>query len=143
MIDILIENGMEGAEKSRIVRKAVFVEEQGVPQEIEDDEFDAEAVFANLYEDGEIKATARYIIKNKECLIGRVAVLKSDRCRGFGEGVMAVLMDEIFANNISEINIHSQVQAKKFYEQLGFKPYGDVYLEAGIEHINMKIIKKR
>lgn len=31
MIDILIEKGTEGAEKSRIVRKAVFIE-QGVPK---------------------------------------------------------------------------------------------------------------
>lgn len=143
MIDILIEKGTEGAEKSRIVRKAVFIEEQGVPKEIENDIFDNEAVFANLYEDGEIKATARYIVKDKECIIGRVAVLKSDRGRGFGEGVMSVLIDEIFANNFSEIHIHSQVQACKFYESLGFKVYGDIYLEAGIEHVSMKMTKKR
>lgn len=143
MIDIIIEKGMDGALNSYKIREKVFIEEQGVSPEIEKDEYDKEAVFSNLYEEGVIKATARYIIKDGECLIGRVAVLKEERGRGFGEGVMSVLIDEIFANNIYEIYIHSQTHAAKFYEGLGFKKTGDEYMEAGIPHVTMKLTKKR
>lgn len=143
MIDIIIENGLDAAEKSFIVRKAVFIDEQKVPEEIEMDEYDKEAVFANLYEDEVIKATARYVVINGEHLIGRVAVLKEERGRGFGEGVMSIIMDEIFAKNVHEIHIHAQITAEPFYKKLGFQRYGEEYDEAGIPHVNMKVIKKR
>jgi predicted GNAT family N-acyltransferase len=35
------------------------------------------------------------------------------------------------------IYLNSQLQAKTFYEGLGFKEYGDVFLEANIEHVSM------
>ncbi len=35
----------------------------------------------------------------------------------------------------SLIHLHAQVHAKKFYEALGYTPFGDSFLEAGIKHI--------
>ena len=36
-----------------------------------------------------------------------------------------------------EIAIHAQVQLLKFYETLGFLAKGEVFIEAGIQHISM------
>ena len=39
---------------------------------------------------------------------------------------------------INEVHLHAQIHAKGFYEALGYTPFGDIFLEAGIEHISMK-----
>ena len=36
------------------------------------------------------------------------------------------------------VELHAQVHARRFYERAGFTPFGEVYLEAGIEHIGMR-----
>jgi predicted GNAT family N-acyltransferase len=35
------------------------------------------------------------------------------------------------------VELHAQVHARAFYERAGFRSVGEVYLEAGIEHVGM------
>ena len=36
------------------------------------------------------------------------------------------------------VELHAQVHAAGFYDKAGYTPYGEVYLEAGIEHVSMR-----
>ena len=36
------------------------------------------------------------------------------------------------------VELHAQVHAAGFYDRAGYSPYGDRYLEAGIEHVSMR-----
>jgi predicted GNAT family N-acyltransferase len=38
---------------------------------------------------------------------------------------------------MEKVYLNAQLHARAFYERLGFSPYGDVFLEANIEHIGM------
>lgn len=124
------------------IRRQVFIEEQGVSENIERDSYDDDAVHVIAYDNDKPVATARLINKDGEYYIGRVATLKEKRGFGLGTIVMKALLEYAFENNINKITIHSQKHAERFYEKLGFIKYGDTYLEEGIEHVSMYIEKE-
>ncbi|MHC4440049.1 MAG: GNAT family N-acetyltransferase [Planctomycetota bacterium] len=39
-------------------------------------------------------------------------------------------------NTFSNSNV---IKSRSFYEKMGFEPFGEEFLEAGIKHINMKL----
>ena len=43
--------------------------------------------------------------------------------------------------NAKEIVIHAQFHLKSFYERFGFKTRGEIFIEAGIKHIEMYMTK--
>lgn len=137
---IKILSARDGLHDSLLVRRKVFVEEQGVPLAMEHDEYDEAATFALIYNDQHQPiATGRMILQNGNYFIGRVAVLPEYRGKGLGIKIMQLLINTARQRGIKEIIIHAQTHAKKFYQKLGFKEFGDIYDEAGIEHISMKI----
>lgn len=65
------------------IRKKVFVEEQGVPEESEIDEYESESIHLIGYDNGQPVATARIRPINETTVkIERVAVIKSHRGQG-------------------------------------------------------------
>jgi len=48
-------------------------------------------------------------------------------------------LNKAFTAGIDEVFLNSQRSAIKFYESIGFKVEGDVFVEAGIEHYKMTI----
>jgi predicted GNAT family N-acyltransferase len=67
------------------VRTRVFVDEQGVPPEIEHDDADATAVHAvSRDEAGRIVATGRLVERDGRAVIGRMAADPAARGRGHG-----------------------------------------------------------
>lgn len=119
------------------VRLPVFVDEQHVPVEIEEDGADPDCVHA-LAEagDGTPIGTARLDATGH---VGRVAVVAAWRRRGVGARLMAHLTDVARARGLPRIELSAQVQALPFYEALGYVAEGPVYLEAGIEHRRMTL----
>ncbi len=120
------------------LRTRVFVEEQGVPAEIEQDLHDATAVHA-LAEDGEgrVVATGRLLVRDRG-VIGRMAVDASARGHGYGAAVLAELQRQAAARGLAEVELHAQLTARGFYERAGYTAVGDVYEEAGIAHVTMR-----
>ena len=84
--------------------------------------------------DGEHVATGRML---RDGHIGRVAVVKNYRGRGIGIAVIKALLDIATKNKLKRVYLGSQLHARRFYERLGFRAYGGVYQEAGIDHILM------
>ena len=117
------------------IRFAVFVEEQGVPREIELDEMDRDSVHALAFEDGKPVGTARLLPDGH---IGRMAVLKARRGCGIGALILARLVDEARARGHREAVLSAQVHALAFYRAHGFVEEGAEYLEAGIAHRRMR-----
>ncbi len=71
------------------IRKKVFVEEQGVPEESEIDQYESESIHLIGYDNGQPVATARIRPINETTVkIERVAVIKSHRGQGMGKMLM-------------------------------------------------------
>jgi len=121
------------------LRTRVFVEEQGVPAEIEQDDRDATAVHAlSRDETGRVVATGRLLVGEEPATIGRMAADPAVRGRGHGAAVLAELHRQAALRGVCEIELHAQVSARGFYERAGYSPVGEVYEEAGIAHVTMR-----
>jgi ElaA protein len=125
------------------VRRAVFIAEQGVTEAEEIDAYDGDpeqvtgAVHIVAYLDGQPAATGRLLLdapKGQNAHIGRIAVLREHRRRGLGRLVMLALQDEALRKGCHGVTVAAQLQAIPFYERLGYRAYGDVFLDARIEH---------
>ena len=124
-------------EQIRNVRNEVFCEEQGVPLELEFDGMDGSSIHSVVLNEGMEIGTGRMLSDGH---IGRVAVKKRYRGKGIGKMIMDSLIREAKNRQYTEVWLSSQYHAKGFYEKLGFIAVGDIYQEAGIDHI--KMIKK-
>jgi predicted GNAT family N-acyltransferase len=121
------------------LRTRVFVEEQGVPAEIEQDQHEATAVHALARDDdGRVVATGRMLVRDGRAVIGRMAVDAAVRGRGYGAAVLAELHRQALALGLAEVELHAQVGARGFYERAGYTAVGVEYLEAGIVHVTMR-----
>lgn len=120
------------------VRYAVFVEEQKVPVEIEQDDKDPVSVHVLARDSrGEVIGTARLILQELP-RIGRMAVLKPWRRSGVGAAMLAALCAEAKRRGYSEIMLNAQTHATPFYFKHGFLSHGPEFAEAGIPHQEMR-----
>ena len=118
------------------VRIAVFVVEQGVPEDIERDDFDAVSRHAIARDAaGAVVATGRLLPDGH---IGRMAVAAPLRAKGVGGAVLEALVAEAVRAGLAEVALNAQVHALAFYRRHGFAEYGDVFMEAGIPHRAMR-----
>lgn len=123
------------------IRRAVFIDEQHVPEELEFDEDDKYAVHVVVLDDGEPAATGRIWFDGTSFRIGRCAVLKDKRGQGLGDLLVRLLLVRAFQNGASELLIHAQQTAVGFYERFGFHTLGEPFEEAGIAHVVMTVSK--
>jgi len=134
---VTIVNWLEKQAEITSVRRAVFTEEQSVPESIDFDGSDPDFVhILATNKNGLPVGTARINHKGR---IGRMAVLKDFRRQGIGRKMIQNLMDYGRKNSITDFHVSSQVTAIGFYRKMGFEPFGEEFLEAGIKHINMKL----
>ena len=125
------------------IRMEVFVEEQGVPPELEPDEYDADAlhlIALNAFDPSHPVpvGTARVVDKGDGVAkIGRVAVRKTWRGWGVGEALMRRAMNAARARGMTTAILDAQVPVIPFYERLGFVAEGPVFDDAGIPHRRM------
>jgi predicted GNAT family N-acyltransferase len=121
------------------LRTRVFVEEQGVPPEVERDDADATAVHAVSRDGaGRVVATGRLLERNGVAVIGRMAADPAVRGRGHGAAVLAELHRQAALRGHREVELHAQVSARGFYERAGYTAVGEEYEEAGIAHVTMR-----
>ena len=133
------------------VRHEVFVIGQDVPPELERDELDAGADHAVGLRDDQVVATGRLVdgridedglllvgSRGTVATIGRMAVVEAARGTGLGRALLDLLVVQATQRGLPEVELHAQLHAQPFYARAGFEPFGDVYLEAGIEHVGMR-----
>jgi predicted GNAT family N-acyltransferase len=138
---IVIQSWQDAKPAAYSIRKRVFIEEQGVPEELEVDEFDLLAHHALAYREDECIGTARLIIlPDHHGQIGRMAVLPAYRRQGLGGRLLRALLEDGRLQGITQFKLHAQLSAIPFYAQLGFIAQGNIYDEAGIPHRDMILI---
>lgn len=123
------------------LRNAVFVQEQGIPSELEWDADDASAlhvVACNRL--GLAVATGRLVRQSDGVArIGRMAVLSLLRGAAVGRAVLDALVEAARVRGDHQVVLHAQRSAEGFYRRAGFVAQGEPYEEAGIAHITMAL----
>jgi YbgC/YbaW family acyl-CoA thioester hydrolase len=123
------------------LRTEVFVHEQEIPAELEWDDLDETAWHAVVVNKlGQAVATGRLLQpKPHVAQIGRMAVSKPLRGGHLGQMVVESFIEAARKRGDHEIILHAQCSAEGFYRRLGFKSHGDIFDDAGIDHIEMTI----
>ena len=116
------------------IRYEVFVEEQNVPEKLEIDGLDNEAKHVLAFVNEIPIGTGRILSDGH---IGRVAVLEKHRGLGIGKLIMKELVKCAQDMSLEKVWLSSQWHAHSFYLDLGFVCVGEIYEEAGINHIKM------
>lgn len=119
---------------AKVIREAVFIQEQYIAAEDEWDAEDAVAVHFIVFQQDQAIATARLLTNNS---VGRIAVLKSHRGLRIGQRLMQAVIDYARAEQRELVKLSSQVHAIGFYQALGFEAQGEEYLDCSIPHIDM------
>jgi predicted GNAT family N-acyltransferase len=134
---LLVTNPAERAEAFG-VRIRVFVEEQGVPTELELDELDATADHFLGRVDGMAAGAGRLVVADGVGVLGRLAVLPGTRGTGLGIALVEAIEERARDRGLDVLELHAQTHARGFYDRLGYEADGEEYLEAGIPHISMR-----
>ncbi|MCX5344136.1 GNAT family N-acetyltransferase [Streptomyces atratus] len=131
------------------VRRDVFVGEQNVPEEIEYDAYDADAVHViAVAADGSALGTGRLLHGSAAVAktggdptvgsLGRLAVTKQARGLGVGGALVRAIEDAARELGLAAVDLHAQTHALGFYERLGYVAYGPEFPDAGIAHRAMR-----
>ncbi|GAB1260041.1 GNAT family N-acetyltransferase [Aurantivibrio plasticivorans] len=126
----------DASEALRDIREKVFIHEQRVPFYLEWDGLDPNAIHFLVRDSNQSPVGCSRLLSDGQ--VGRVAVLERLRRQGIGHALMQFVIRYAEEHAYPDLFLHSQVSAQAFYEALGFVAYGDVYEEAGIQHISMK-----
>ncbi|MFI6420666.1 GNAT family N-acetyltransferase [Streptomyces sp. NPDC050842] len=146
-----VREAVEAADREACfaVRREVFVEEQGVPQELEYDTYDTTAVHVlAVRADGLPLGTGR-LLHGADALgktggdatvgsLGRLAVAKAARGLGVGAALVRGIEDTARERGLAAVDLHAQTHALGFYERLGYEAYGPEFPDAGIPHRSMR-----
>ena len=136
-----LQLGSWGALKSvaGALRTEVFVEEQGVSQSLEWDDQDAVSLHALLRNRmGLPVATGRLLpAVDGVSKIGRMAVKKTLRGLKLGDQVLNGLIEAARKRGDTEVVLSAQCTAEHFYHRQGFLRRGEVFQEAGMDHVQM------
>jgi predicted GNAT family N-acyltransferase len=119
------------------VRHAVFVLEQGVPPEHQQDALDA-AAWHVLARDlsGRPIGCGRLTADGS---IGRLAVLPDWRGQGLGSALLHGLVERVRALGWPQASLTALASATGFYARAGFRAVGDAFIEAGLPHQTMRL----
>lgn len=134
---ILISDWCSDRQRLSQIRRVVFIEEQGVPEELEWDDDDAGAIHLLAVDADDAPIGCARLLPDGH--IGRMAVLQSWRGKGVGSALLQRALDVARAQGHAIVRLSAQTHAAGFYRRHGFVAEGDAYLEAGIPHLAMKI----
>jgi ElaA protein len=124
------------------LRSEVFIVEQNCPfQDLDEKDLKCYHLIGFDTDSQCILAYTRIVpagLSYPEASIGRVVTSPLARKGGVGKQLMKqsiVLLEELYGG--VSIRIGAQLYLQKFYESFGFQQFSEVYLEDGIEHIEM------
>jgi predicted GNAT family N-acyltransferase len=122
------------------LRIKVFCDEQGVSEEEERDELDAEATQIVAVDEAGVIATCRlrYPGDASVCKLERMVVERRLRKLGVGARLLAGAEEEARSGGAREMVLNAQRRAEGFYASNGYVAEGETFLDAGIEHVRMR-----
>jgi len=136
-IKIKMAQDLESIIESQKIRTEVFVQEQGIPIELDLDGWDDNSYHALAYDNNQVVGVARLaLIENNQAVLARVAVLKEFRGFGIASKIVKALLLQAENLNVRKIDIYPHEHLKGFYESFGFK-----YIEKSEVVGNHQLIK--
>jgi len=135
MNDLIINIVDYNRKEIKEIRKEVFIIEQKVPEYLEWDGLDSKAEHVLAKIENNSVGTGRIFSDGH---IGRIAVIKSYRRQGIGKMIINYLIEIAKKKGRNEVWLSAQCKAIEFYKKLGFSEFGEIFKDAGIDHIKMK-----
>ena len=135
-IDIQLVDWHQKQDVLKAIRKAVFIDEQHVPKDLEWDGQDNDCTHFLASINAIPVATARLTAKGQ---IGRMAVLGEYRGHGIGSRLLATVIEQAKQRGHRQVFLHAQISVIGFYQKHGFSAEGDIFIDAGIEHRTMRL----
>lgn len=129
----------------RAIREAVFVHEQACPPDEEWDAHDAADARGRTVHHllgrlgAEPAACARWRSVGDAAKLERFAVLVPFRGHGVARAMVAAALAGARAAGHTRFVLYAQSHLDGFYAEFGFAPRGDLFWEAGIEHVKMTL----
>jgi predicted GNAT family N-acyltransferase len=122
------------------LRREVFLGEQKVDAKDEFDEHEATATQVVALDEKGVVATCRlreYGEAGRDLKLERMAVVRELRGSGVGSALLAGAEDLGRERGLDRMVLHAQTRAQGFYAANGYVAEGDLFMEAGIEHVRM------
>ena len=138
MIEVREARGDAERAAALALRHEVFVEEQGVPVELEVDEHDDDALHLVALDQDRLVGTCRVVRDGARAKFGRLVVARDARGAGIGRALLDDAERRSRADGAERMVLTAQVAAMGLYERAGYTARGDVFLDAGIEHMTME-----
>jgi predicted GNAT family N-acyltransferase len=124
------------------LRREVFVWEQKVPEEEENDADDLTATHFVAIADGEVVGTLRLIDKPEHVKIGRVAVRQAFRGQGIAKQLIENAMEYARTKGRDRFYLTAQSDKLSMYQKLGFAAFGPEFIDGGMPHRAMRSYDK-
>ena len=108
----------------RAIRRQVFVQDLGVPEQQEFDRADlpgADTVYALLTAEGKALGTG------------------AARGQGSGRRLVTALVRRAAEQGARRVPVDARLEAVGFYEKLGFVPCGEQFMQRGMRHLPMEL----
>jgi YbgC/YbaW family acyl-CoA thioester hydrolase len=139
MLDVQLGSWATLGMHAKAIRTEVFIDEQRIAADLEWDEADHDAQHAVAFNRmGLPLATGRLLTHAPGVArIGRMATRSILRGSNVGWEVLDALVAAARTRGDGEVLLNAQLTAQAFYARAGFRPYGTVFEEAGIPHIEM------
>ncbi len=143
-LDIIIATDPRDIGVCMALRRAVFIDEQGVSEaeEVDGEDHACTHVLARL---GNVPAGAARFQYRQDAgkhyaKIQRVCVPEGLRGHGVGAAVITFIVAQVREEKRTRIiRLGAQTHALAFYQGLGFQEYGEEYDDAGIPHKDMEM----
>ncbi len=115
------------------IRRKVFIEELAVPEDIEFDDLDNEAIHVLVYEEASNinsndmtkkkipVATGRIVYEGDSCKIDHIAVLNNYRNLKYGDFTVKMLINRAFTAGISTVTLTAKKEIEGFFKKIGFE----------------------
>lgn len=125
---ILKASSSEQLKQVIALRKKVFVQEQGIPLELELDGKDNESLFSIATdEDNHVLACGRLtIVDQNDGIISRIAVKKEFRGKGIAREIVIHLEQLAKDKGLSRLTLKPHDHLHDFYSSLGYMKYGEI-----------------
>ncbi|MFJ3964257.1 GNAT family N-acetyltransferase [Streptomyces sp. NPDC090036] len=147
-VEVRVAASAEDLKACFAVRSEVFVVEQSVPESIEYDAYDADAVHVLAVGADAVPLGTGRLLHGPVALgktgdltvgsLGRLAVAKSARGLGVGVALVRAIEAEAARRGLTAVDLGAQTHALGFYERLGYVAYGPEFEDAGIPHRAMR-----
>jgi YbgC/YbaW family acyl-CoA thioester hydrolase len=139
MTEVRVGRWSELGADAKAIRQEVFIQEQGIPADMEWDDADESCLHAVAYNRIGLPLATGRLLEHVPGMakIGRMAVMQSMRGSGVGRNVLEALMQAARDRGEREAVLHAQLSATPFYQRQGFTVRGPTFDDVGIPHVEM------